>query len=301
MIQINELRRGVQLCVATPGRLIDLVTAREVSLRNASFLVLDEADRMLDMGFEPQIRQIVSTMRKDRQTLMFSATWPQDVRSLASEFMQQDAVRVNIGSTELCASRNIKQEFRFIDNDQEKSQQLADLLEEHKDVKILIFCATQRRVTQLAMGLMRDGIRCVESHGAVSQAKRERALQLFKGPCNVLVATDVAARGLDVSNIKIVVNFDFPNTVEDYVHRIGRTGRMNNEGRAVTFFTPENKAYAKGLVELLQQAEQEVPVELSDYVDATTPVPRFRRQIQTSQSNYREHRARNWKTYAKRY
>jgi len=223
------------------------------------------------------------------------------VRSLARQFMSKNATRVNIGSTELCASQNIKQELRFVDDEGAKTDMLFDLLNEHRNSKVLIFAATKRRVDYLSMSIIKSGLRCVASHGDLTQAKRERSLELFKGPCNIMVATDVAARGLDVQNIKLVVNFDFPQTVEDYVHRIGRTGRLDALGRSVTFFAPENKTFAKGLVDVLTQANQEVPDKLRDYVDLSTPMPGFRRNYVKKPTNYRMDRASNWRRYSKSY
>ncbi|XP_003744155.1 ATP-dependent RNA helicase p62 [Galendromus occidentalis] len=295
LVQMNDMRRGFDICVATPGRLLDFIQGREVSLSNTSFLVLDEADRMLDMGFEPQIRDIIESMRPDRQTLMFSATWPQDVRSLARDFMSADATRINIGSTELCANDNITQELQFVSNEDQKTDLLFNILEQNSRDKILIFAATQRRVTHLAMKIIRNGFRCVESHGGLSLAKRERALQLFKGHCNIMVATDVAARGLDVQNIKVVVNYDFPQTIEDYVHRIGRTGRVEAKGRAFTFFSPENASFAKALAGVLTRSGHEIPDKLVEYIDNNAPSPSFRRNFVKKPTNFRMSRASDWR------
>lgn len=301
MPQIDALRRGAAICVATPGRLQDLLDSHETTLSNSSYLVLDEADRMLDMGFEPQIREIIKRMRPDRQTVMFSATWPNDVRELATNFMLPDTNRINIGSTELCANRNIKQEIRFVDDDNTKLDQLLELVAERPNEKILVFAATKRRVSFLSGMLHRKGIRCVESHGDVSQSRRERALQLFRSSnVNVMVATDVAARGLDVQDIKVVVNMDFPQTIEDYVHRIGRTGRSNSTGTSITFFTSENKAHARDLVNVLKQAEQEVPQELTGYSREMIRPPSFRREYQ-KKSFSRFSPASNWRHAARRY
>ncbi|XP_022705207.1 DEAD-box ATP-dependent RNA helicase 20-like [Varroa jacobsoni] len=261
--QIRGLRLGSELCIATPGRLIDLLKNRVTTLANTSMLVLDEADRMLDMGFEPQIREIVERMREDRQTLMFSATWPADVRMLASDFMERDSPRINIGSTELCANENIKQEVRVIPENRKRAM-LLDIVHSRPTHKILIFAGTKRTVSSIARELLQSGIRCVESHGDLSQAKRERSLQHFKGTTNVMVATDVAARGLDVQNISLVINVDFPQTVEDYIHRIGRTGRSGSKGEAITFFTEADAPFAKGLISVLAQADQEIPAHLRD-------------------------------------
>ena len=226
--QITDLRRGPKMLIATPGRLIDLIDTNHVSVDQVGYLVLDEADRMLDMGFEPQIRNIIERIPKQRQTLMWSATWPDDVRELAQDFLH-DYIQVNVGSTELCANHNIKQ-YVAVMQDEDKSAALLELLKDSgKDQKVLIFASTKRRVDAIVSGLRRRGFRAEGTHGDKSQNQRESILRAFRGDrLDVLVATDVAARGLDVDDIKTVVNYDFPNTAEDYVHK-DRTHRSSRK------------------------------------------------------------------------
>lgn len=268
--QIQRLQRGVHMCVATPGRLLDILETGTINLMRCTFLVLDEADRMLDMGFEPQIRKIVEQIRPDRQTVMWSATWPNEVRSLASEFLLPDHTQVTVGSTDLCANHNIKQVIHICD-EFEKERKLLDILRDimaDGEQRTLIFAARKSRVVHLLQKLQGQGFRAVATHGDLSQSKRDIALDRFRtGATPILVATDVAARGLDVSDIKYVVNYDYPDTSESYVHRIGRTGRSDREGTAITFFTPDNAAQSKQLIAVLQEAGQEVPQELQQLVN----------------------------------
>lgn len=258
--QIRDLERGAEICIATPGRLIDILEMNKTNLRRCTYLVLDEADRMLDMGFEPQIKKIVEQIRPDRQTLMWSATWPKEVRSLAEEFLK-DYIQVNIGALQLTANHNILQ---IIDvcTETEKDTKLVRLLEEimnEKENKTIVFVETKRKCDEISRRMKRDGwpIMCI--HGDKSQPERDWVLQEFRtGKSPILIATDVASRGLDVSDIKFVINFDYPNSSEDYVHRIGRTARACKTGTAYTFFTPANMKQAKDLIEVLREANQQI-------------------------------------------
>lgn len=218
---------------------------------------------MLDMGFEPQMRQIVSQIRPDRQTLMWSATWPREVRALARDFLGEDYMQLNIGSTDLVANHNIKQVIRVCEENDKYDILLAIMQDinqlEPSERKTLIFAQTKRLADELATQLNRRGFNAEPIHGGRSQSQREQILDAFRrNRINVLVATDVASRGLDVSDIKHVINFDYPNTTEDYVHRIGRTGRSKSNGTAYTFFTEENAGQAGELINVLQEAKQEV-------------------------------------------
>uniref|UniRef100_A0A8C2E1R8 RNA helicase n=1 Tax=Cyprinus carpio TaxID=7962 RepID=A0A8C2E1R8_CYPCA len=227
--QIRDLERGVEICIATPGRLIDFLEAGKTNLRRCTYLVLDEADRMLDMGFEPQIRKIVDQIRPDRQTLMWSATWPKEVRQLAEDFLH-DYVQINIGALELSANHNILQ--------------IVDVcMENEKDNKLSQFGLPVLILLHLVFSEFRSG----------------------KAP--ILIATDVASRGLDVEDVKFVINYDYPNSSEDYVHRIGRTARSTNKGTAYTFFTPGNLRQARDLVRVLEEARQAINPKLLQLVD----------------------------------
>jgi len=265
--QARDLRNGVEIVIATPGRLMDFLEQKTTNLRRVTYLVLDEADRMLDMGFEPQMRKVLSQVRPDRQTLLWSATWPKDgnVQRLTREFLT-DPIRVNVGSDELSANKDVQQIIQMVNNRYDKEEHLDAILRQHRQEKILIFANTKVMCGDLAYQLKGMGYRVAAIHGDKKQDQREYVLGQFrKGQIQIMVATDVASRGLDIRDIAIVINFDFPDGrggVEDYVHRIGRTGRAGKTGISYTFFTPENSKRARELIRILEQAGQEVPPEL---------------------------------------
>ncbi|CAK9198049.1 unnamed protein product [Sphagnum troendelagicum] len=267
--QIRDLQKGVEVVIATPGRLIDMLEARHTNLRRVTYLVLDEADRMLDMGFEPQIRKIVSQIRPDRQTLYWSATWPKEVEFLARQFLV-DPYKVTIGSQDLKANHAIEQIVEVV-SEYEKYPKLIKLLEQIMDgSRLLIFMETKRGCDQVTRQLRMDGWPALSIHGDKSQAERDWVLSEFKaGKSPIMTATDVAARGLDVKDIKCVINYDFPGSCEDYVHRIGRTGRAGAKGIAYTFFTAANARHARELLSILVEAGQPVNPELSAMVGSS--------------------------------
>ncbi|RKP13519.1 P-loop containing nucleoside triphosphate hydrolase protein [Piptocephalis cylindrospora] len=266
--QLRNMDRGCDLLVATPGRLVDLLERGRVSLANIAYLVLDEADRMLDMGFEPQIRRIVEGEDmpgvQNRQTLMFSATFPRDIQLLARDFLKEYIFLSvgRVGST----SENITQKIEYVE-DEDKRSVLLDILHSatpgtgpESTGLTLIFVETKRMADALSDFLVRQRFPATSIHGDRTQRERERALDLFRsGKTPVMVATAVAARGLDIPNVTHVVNYDLPTDVDDYVHRIGRTGRAGNMGIATSFFNRGNKGIVRDLVELLTEANQEVP------------------------------------------
>lgn len=260
--QLKELDRGCHLLVATPGRLVDMLDRGRVGLDICKFLVLDEADRMLDMGFEPQIRRIVDqdSMPKagERQTLMFSATFPKEIQMLARDFLVNYIFLAvgRVGST----SENITQKTVWVD-EYDKRSFLLDLLNASGPESLtLVFVETKKGADALEDFLYREGYPATSIHGDRSQREREAALASFKsGRTPILVATAVAARGLDIPNVRHVVNFDMPTDIEEYVHRIGRTGRVGHTGLATSFFNDKNRNVAKDLVELLNDTRQEVP------------------------------------------
>ncbi|XP_067440124.1 probable ATP-dependent RNA helicase DDX17 [Thunnus thynnus] len=268
--QIRDLERGVEICIATPGRLIDFLEAGKTNLRRCTYLVLDEADRMLDMGFEPQIRKIVEQIRPDRQTLMWSATWPKEVRQLAEDFLR-DYVQINVGALELSANHNILQ-IVDVCMENEKDHKLLQLMEEimaEKENKTIIFVETKKRCDDLTRKMRRDGWPAMCIHGDKSQPERDWVLTEFRsGKAPILIATDVASRGLDVEDVKFVINYDYPSSSEDYVHRIGRTARSTNKGTAYTFFTPGNLRQARDLVRVLEEARQAINPKLLQLVDS---------------------------------
>lgn len=258
--QLGALRAGVHILIATPGRLNDFLDMNSVSLRQVNYLVFDEADRMLDMGFEPQIRKILSFCPRDRQTLFFTATWPREVRRLASEFLH-DPVLIYIGDTEtLQANKDVEQVVHVVHDQRQKDQLMETLLKQlGRDALTLIFCGTKRMCDQLERTLSRH-VQCAAIHGDKDQSQRTNVLAQFKsGRVPVMIATDVAARGLDVKGVACVINYDFPQNVEDYVHRIGRTGRAGAKGLAHTYMTPKDGRKAIDVIKLMEGAGQEVP------------------------------------------
>ncbi|XP_041937241.1 DEAD-box helicase 3 X-linked a isoform X3 [Alosa sapidissima] len=277
--QIRDLERGCHLLVATPGRLVDMMERGKIGLDYCNYLVLDEADRMLDMGFEPQIRRIVEqdTMppKGVRHTMMFSATFPKEIQILARDFLEEYIFLAvgRVGST----SENITQKVVWVEESDKRSF-LLDLLnatvipsevQENageaperpgKDSLTLVFVETKKGADALEDFLYREGYACTSIHGDRSQRDREEALHQFRsGRCPIMVATAVAARGLDISNVKHVINFDLPSDIEEYVHRIGRTGRVGNLGLATSFYNDKNSNITKDLLDILVESKQEVP------------------------------------------
>ena len=261
--QIRDCRYSrPSVVIATPGRLIDLMECNILSVSDVSYLVLDEADRMLDMGFEPQIRTIITKItNQNRQTLMWSATWPKDVKGLAEDFLK-NYVQINIGALQLTANHNITQIVDVceeMDKMPKLMQLLSEIRQESVQNKTIIFAETKRKVDDVTKQLRSRGLMTMCIHGDKSQQERDYVLRQFRdGHSTTLVATDVAARGLDVDDVKYVVNYDYPNNSEDYVHRIGRTGRRDRRGTAYTFFTRANAKQASDLVDVLREAQQEI-------------------------------------------
>merc|ERR1712137_593415 len=264
--QNMALKRGARVVVATPGRLISLLETNECDLSRTKYLVLDEADRMLDMGFEPDIKKIMSYLPKKRQTLMFSATWPEEIRALASQYLK-NPTKVIIGSDDLSANVRVTQIVELIDP-RGKDRRLEQLLTQyHKDeCRILIFCLFKKEAARVERNLYQRGWNVKGIHGDMAQPQRTEAFNAFKdGSIPLLVATDVASRGLDIPNVEYVINYTFPLTIEDYIHRIGRTGRANKSGIAHTLFTVNEKGKAGDLCRILKEANQKVPAELEKF------------------------------------
>jgi ATP-dependent RNA helicase RhlE len=248
--QIRALQQGVDLVVATPGRLLDLIRGREQSLRTLEFLVLDEADRMLDMGFVPAIRQIVRLLPRQRQTLLFSATLSREVEKLTREFMHNPKL-IEIGRRSNPAETVTQ--YLFEVSHHAKSSLLSHLLKNEAMKTVLVFSRTKHGADRIARRLESLRISCATLHANRSQNQRLRALQDFKtGRVRVLVATDIAARGIDVEGISHVINYDFPRHPEDYVHRIGRTGRAHAVGEAISFLAHDDFAHLKTLERFLR-------------------------------------------------
>ncbi|MBA4369982.1 MAG: ATP-dependent RNA helicase RhlE [Coriobacteriaceae bacterium] len=235
--QIKALRKGVDLLVATPGRLLDLHKRGDVHLNRVEVLVLDEADRMLDMGFWPDVRRILNLLPPERQNLLFSATMSTDVLRVISSTLH-DPVQVSV--TPSATPVEAIQQSVYPVGGQQKADLLIKLIAEHKLDRVLVFTRTKHRADRVAKVLGRHGINAAAIHGNRSQSQRQGALDSFKqGRCRVLVATDIVARGIDIDDISHVVNYDIPNTPEDYVHRIGRTARAGKSGSAFTLLAPE--------------------------------------------------------------
>lgn len=268
MQQSRDLQEGVEIVIATPGRLIDFLETDRTNLKRVTYLVLDEADRMLDMGFEPQVRKINSQIRPDRQTLMWSATWPKEVQRLARDICREDPVHINVGSLDIRTAHTIRQYVEVV-QEHDKRARLRRLLDKVMDgSRILIFAETKRGADELTREMRVDGLPALCMHGDKKQEERDWVLAEFKnGKSPILVATDVAARGIDVKDIKYVINYDFPGQIEDYVHRVGRTGRAGAMGSAYTFFTSNKFRHAKDLIRVLKEASQPVPVELERLAD----------------------------------
>ncbi|KAI2784786.1 P-loop containing nucleoside triphosphate hydrolase protein [Daldinia loculata] len=266
---IAELKRGAEIVVCTPGRMIDLLAAnqgRVTNLKRVTYVVLDEADRMFDMGFEPQVMKIFANMRPDRQTILFSATMPRIMDALAKKVLN-NPVEITVGGKSVVAPEitqvvEIREEnTKFV----RLLELLGELYDRDEDARALIFVERQEKADDLLKELLRKGYPCMSIHGGKDQIDRDSTIIDFKaGVIPVLIATSVAARGLDVKQLKLVVNYDAPNHLEDYVHRAGRTGRAGNKGTAVTFITRDQENCAPGIAKALEQSGQEVPPELDE-------------------------------------
>ncbi|KAF4512388.1 hypothetical protein G6O67_001535 [Ophiocordyceps sinensis] len=267
--QIAELKRGADIIVCTPGRMIDLLAAnqgRVTNLKRVTYVVLDEADRMFDMGFEPQVMKFFANMRPDRQTILFSATMPRIIDSLIKKVLKSP-VEITVGGRSVVA-KEIEQIVE-VREDTTKLLRVLELLGElydrDEDARTLIFVERQEKADDLLKELMVKGYPCMSIHGGKDQVDRDSTISDFKnGVVPILIATSVAARGLDVKQLMLVINYDAPNHMEDYVHRAGRTGRAGNTGVAVTFVTPEQDNCAPGIAKALEQSGQPVPEKLDE-------------------------------------
>lgn len=268
--QIDRLRRGIDILVATPGRLLDLIGQRYLNLSKIEFLVFDEADRMLDLGFSEEISEIIDLVPVKRRTMLFSATYSRQIRNLAGKMLHEpEYIEVTPNNT---AAESVVQKVHLVDRSNKRAL-LIHLITKGNWTRILVFTRTKHGANKLTEKLAAKGISAAALHGNKSQSFRTRTLEEFKrGDIHILVATDVAARGIDISNLTRVVNYDMPGIPEDYVHRIGRTGRGGVSGIAVSLVSHDEKAHLKAIEKLLKQ---KIPVEKVDGYTEDSAVPDF--------------------------
>jgi ATP-dependent RNA helicase DBP3 len=263
--QLKAIRSGIDFVVATPGRLLAYVRNGEIDLSQVEYVVLDEADRMLDQGFVPDVTELVDSCQPKgtRQTMLFSATWPFEVQKLGRSFLESPVrITVSKDKDELAIASTVTQKIMVM-KDWDKQDQLWEILNSNKNKKIIVFALYKKECANLEWSVKDWGFNCVSLHGNKDQRERTKCMNMFRNnKVRLLIATDVASRGLDVRDVELVVNFSFPLTVEDYVHRVGRTGRAGSAGDSITFFTQRDKLCARGLIELLEKAGEDVPKEL---------------------------------------
>ena len=253
--QMNRVERGLDLLVATPGRLIDLMDRRALNLQQTTFLVLDEADQMLDLGFIHALRRISEMLPKERQTMLFSATMPKQMNEIANSYLKSP-IRIEVSPPGKVADK-VTQEIHFIAK-AEKSKLLIEMLDKHRDERALVFGRTKHGMEKLSKTLEKAGYAAGSIHGNKSQGQRDRAIAAVKaGQIQVLVATDVAARGLDIPDVKHVYNYELPNVPDNYVHRIGRTARAGKDGAAIAFCAPDEM---KELKDIQKTMKMTIPV-----------------------------------------
>jgi len=249
--QTEILRRGVEIVIATPGRLLDHVEQKNISLAQVQMLVMDEADRMLDMGFLPDLQRIINMLPKARQNLMFSATFSPEIKKLASSFLNKP-VSIEVARSNATADKVTQVVYKV--SEEHKREAVAHILRQRELKQVIVFSNTKIGASRLARGLEQEGMKATAIHGDKSQQERMAALEAFKkGEIDVLVATDVAARGLDISDLPCVVNYDLPYNAEDYVHRIGRTGRAGASGDAISIYSDKDERLLADIEKLIKQ------------------------------------------------
>jgi ATP-dependent RNA helicase RhlE len=271
--QTAQLKAGVEVLIATPGRLLDHIEAKNAVLNQVEYVVLDEADRMLDIGFLPDLQRILSYLPKERQTLLFSATFSPEIRRLANSYLQ-DPITVEVARPNATAT-NVEQRFYGVSDD-DKRRVVRQLLKQRELSQAIIFVNSKLGAARLARSFERDGLKTAALHGDKSQDERLKSLDAFKrGEVDLLVATDVAARGLDIADLPAVFNFDVPFNAEDYVHRIGRTGRAGASGLAVTLVTRDDTRLVSDIEKLIKRKLEIEAIELEDDRPARPRRPRF--------------------------
>ncbi|CAI2361694.1 unnamed protein product [Moneuplotes crassus] len=266
--QLQTYQRGVDIMVATPGRLLDFLTTKEMNLSRITYLVLDEADKMLDMGFEKDLKQISTQIRPDRQTLLFSATWPIGVQQLAKKYCYETPKEIKIGSNDLTVNDRITQNI-YVIQESEKLSKLVDILcKIAPGSKTIIFCGTKQGCQDLSSALGKYNCSNIVMHGDIPQDERESIVRQFKGQfVNILIATDLVSRGIHIPDVNYVINYDFPTKIETYVHRIGRTGRAGATGVSHTLFTTKSIAFAPELGDIMTRAKQKINPEFQELID----------------------------------
>ena len=279
--QVNATKHGVDILVATPGRLLDLVQQKHIRLDAVSTFIVDEADRMLDMGFIRDVRKIVAQLPRERQSMLFSATMPDDVVKLVGDMLKTPE-RIEVSPQTKTADR-IDQKLYFVPA-QQKRQLLSELLKDSAMNRVIVFTRTKHGANKVAEHLIRTGVKSDAIHGNKSQNARQRALEAFRsGGVRVLVATDIAARGIDIDDISHVVNFELPNEPESYVHRIGRTARAGGEGIAISFCDPSERNYLRDIERITRNKIEAVAHDLP-------PLPEGQQQAQDDQRRPHPHK-----------
>ena len=292
--QIEVLKKGVDILVATPGRLLDLINQKHVKLSELDFLVLDEADRMLDMGFIHDIKRVMTHVPSKRQTLLFSATMPKSIETLAQNFLNNP---VSITVTPVSSTVDKIDQFVYYVDKVNKPVLLVELLRKKEIESALVFTRTKHGANKLVKILLASGIKCSAIHGNKSQSARELALKGFKtGEIKVLVATDIASRGIDIKGLSHVFNYELPNVPEDYVHRIGRTGRAGKPGCAISLSDFSEKKYIKDIEKLIKQNikviyEHDYPITMNQ-VTLDKAVPKKFISNKSSQKNKKDYKPR---------
>jgi len=287
--QIAQLRSGVEIVVSTPGRLLDHVQQRTINLSQVQILVLDEADRMLDMGFIRDIRRIIELLPAQRQNLLFSATFSGEIKQLADSLLKDPAL-IEVARRN-SAAETVRQIVYLVDQEKKRAL-LSHIINSQNLTQVLVFCRTKHGANRLATALGKDGITASAIHSDKTQSLREQALLEFKnGTVRVLVATDIAARGIDIEELPHVVNFDIPNAPEDYVHRIGRTGRARAEGDAITFVAPDEVKLLKDIEKLLKRSIELAALPAFDSGNAKEDGSREREERERSHSARRNDRS----------
>jgi ATP-dependent RNA helicase RhlE len=291
-LQIKTLQRGVEIVIACPGRLLDLINQGHISLHEVEILVLDEADRMLDMGFMPDIKRIIKQMPQKHQTMLFSATFPKEIEKMAAHTLQSPK-RIDVGFSN--PTKTVAHALYPVPAHL-KTEMLLEILKNTKTNSVLVFSRTKRRTYRLEKKIKAAGYKVTSLHGDRSQNQRDAAMQGFRsGIYQVMIATDVAARGLDIDSISHVINYDIPDTADAYVHRIGRTGRAEREGQAFTLVTPEDEKMVRDIEKRVGYKIPTVKLENFDYkAQATKPIHYSNNTNEPKNRQRRSNKSRGW-------